>query len=181
MAIILALEKLYDDVVARFASEGIAITNSFGWREPAKQLTQPAHINWVPGDEGNFGTMQGPKFPGRNPRPLWTPRELFTCYIQGYDATGPTDERKQWKATRLVFDSWARAIYLAAYGTVLIDRVQWVTDKKEFRFGATLRVVGAMLAETPDSAAATAPIDTKAHVQLTELSVVETFDVLPPP
>lgn len=183
MAIILALEKLFDDVGARFVSEASGITQSFGWREPGRQLVQPAHIDWVPGDDtsGDFGKVQGPKFPGRNPRPLWAPRELFTCYLQGYDSAAPTDERAQWKATRLVYDAWLRAIYLAAYGTIVIDGTRWVVTKKELRFGATLRCVGAILNMSPDSELSGAPADTHAHVALTELSLTETFDVNPSP
>lgn len=181
MAVVFALEKLFDDVEATFASEGAGITQSFGWREPASQLVQPAHIDWVPGDDvsGDFGKIQGPKYPGGNPRSLWTPRELFTCIIQGYDATAPHVERAQYRATRLVFDAWLRAIYLAAHGTVVVDSTRWIVKRKDGRFGATLRVVGAILGKTPDSANASAPADVKAAITLTKLSVVETYDVNP--
>lgn len=185
MADTLALEKLFDDVAARFTAESTAITQSFGWRERGKQMVQPAHIDWIPGDDlsGDFGAMQGPVFPGRNPRPLWAPRELFTCYIQGCDlAAGKRhDERAQWKATRLVFDAWARAIYLAAHGTIEIENTRYIISKKEARFGVTMRVVGAILNMTPDTEQATAPTDTKARVALTQLAVVETLDVSPAP
>lgn len=183
MAIILSLEKLFDDVGARFVSEATAVTQDFGWRRPAQQLTQPSHINWIPGDDesGDFGKMQGPKFPGRNPRPLWTPRELFTCYLQGYDASAASDERAQWRAARLVYDHWARAIYLASYGMIEIDSARWKIDKKEARFGATLRVVGAILGMTPDTELPVAPADTHAHITLTQQAVVEVFDVNPAP
>jgi hypothetical protein len=181
MATVLALEKLYTDVIARFAADGDSIPVRFGWREPAAHGDPPTHIEIVPGDDesGDFGAMQPPKYPGRNPRPLWTPRELFTVYVSGFDATAPENEFAQWKATRLVFDKFARAIYLAAYGTVSFDRTRYITKKTQRRFGVTMRIVGAILAMTPDSANTGAPADVKARVTATELDVVETFDVLP--
>ena len=182
MAVVFALEKLYDDVAAILAVDAPTITQSFGWREPAKQLVQPPHIDWTPGesDSGDFGKVQGAKYPGGNPRSIWTPRELFTCLLQGYDPTAPTNERAQYHATRLVFDAWARAVYLAAYGMVSIDSVRYVVKRKDGRFGVTMRAVGAILGKTPDAAATPAPTDAKAHVTLTELDRVEVFDVVKP-
>ena len=59
MADTLALEKLFDDVAARFTAESTAITQSFGWRERGKQMVQPAHIDWIPGDDlsGDFTNL----------------------------------------------------------------------------------------------------------------------------
>lgn len=183
MAIVFALEKLYDDVAARFATDGTAITMGFGWREPAQQLVQPAHIDWVPGnsESGDFGKLQGPLYPGTtNPRPLWAPRELFTVIISAQDPANAEDERAQYHAARTAYDAWLRAVYLAAHGTVFIDSQRWVIAKKERRFGASIRIVGAILAMTPDSANATAPVDTHAHVSLSEGTRVEVFDVQAP-
>jgi hypothetical protein len=182
MAIVFALEKLYDDVAALFAAENTPITMSFGWREPAQQLVQPTHIDWVPGDaeSGDFGKLQGPLYPGNNPRSLWAPRELFTVIIHAQDSTAPENERAQYHAARDAYDKWLRAIYIAAHGTIAIDSQRWIVARKERRYGASIRVVGAILAMTPDSANAVAPTDTKAHVTVTQGQQVETFDVEAP-
>lgn len=187
MAVVFALEKLFDDVGARFVLDGAGITQEFGWRSRDQQLIQPPHVDWIPGDDesGDFGPVLAPKYPGTtNPRPLWTPRELFTCYLQGFDAAAPAVERAQYNATRRVLDAWLRAVYLSAHGTIEIDRIRWITKRKEGRFGATLRIVGAILSKTPDSANATAPTDAHAHITLTEktqpVAYTETFDVVKP-
>lgn len=195
MAIILALEKLYDDCVARFGQEGtFGITptpqaaaqaaNHFGWREPTRQLRPLARIEWVPGDpQGDAGQIAGAKYPGRATpdlgRPLATLVERFTVYVHGYDNTAPRNERAQWKATRLLYDAWYRAVYLAAYGTFQIASTRWLTEKTEQRFGATLQVVCLIESMIPDAVITTAPVDTAADITVTELSVTDpTFEVV---
>jgi hypothetical protein len=162
----LALEKLFDDVVARFTAEGVAVPNTFGWREPPRH-GPTSRICWVPGDPtGSAGEDAPPKYPGRNPRPLATLRELFTVYITGADLTPnlKESERAQWKATRLLYDVWRRAVYLAAYGTMTIREVRWAVDHNERRYGATLIVVSSLEAMIPDTEQTSAPIDTAAHI-----------------
>jgi hypothetical protein len=49
----LALEDLYNKVVARFTAEGpIDVLQPFGWREPVRQIptSQGGRIVWTPGD-----------------------------------------------------------------------------------------------------------------------------------
>lgn len=189
MAIILSLEKLFDDVEARFTAEGLLrptgplAPSTFGWRQPSRQEIPGSRIVWVPGDDsnGNLGEIAPPKYPGRLPaRPLGTLLELFTVYIHGQDASAPESERAQWKATRLLFDAWFRAIYLAAYGTFQITEAAWVIDKNQRRFGTTIRVLGTVQAMIPDADAGIAE-GVGAEIPVVELGVSETLIVPPNP
>jgi hypothetical protein len=182
VAVKLALPKLLDDVVERFALEGpwvvtpapaaeppvvgVPVPNLFGWRSKAKQLVTGTRIVWIPGDDasGNVGKLAPARHPGRNPRPLHTLHELCTVYIVANDATAAEDERKQYEATRLLYDAWLRAVYRAAHGTYEIVSSSWVTDKLERRFGATLRVLISVEAMVPDAVQTAAPVDTHAEI-----------------
>lgn len=176
MAIVLALPKLFDDVVAQFAADGTAVPNLFGWRKSAQQLTTGKRIVWIPGDpRGSLGAMLPARNPGRNPRPVGTLEELFTVEISSNDPTQLEDERAQYQATRELYDAWYRAVYLAARGTFRVVSDEWVVDKKERRYGATIRCVCAIQAEIPDAAAATAPVDTGALIDVIEYAVDEQF------
>jgi hypothetical protein len=186
MAVVLALEDLYSKVTARFLADGrgpTVVYQPFGWREPAKQRTTSERIVWVPGDDesGELGKLGPARYPGRNPRPLATLGELFTCYIAAQDPSDPTNEAKQYRATRLLFDEWTRALYLAARDTFTIVRSTWVLDKTQFRHGAAIRSLGAIQSMIPDYTHEAAPTDTKARVTLVELDHSEQFDVEAPP
>jgi hypothetical protein len=91
--------------------------------------------------------------------------------------TAPENELLQWKATRLLFDAWYRAVYLAAHGTFEIQDSRWVIDKTERRRGNAIRVLGAIQSMVPDSEIPSAPVDTHAEITLTELANVEVFEV----
>ena len=167
MATIFALENLFDLVVARFAIEGVQISNKFGWREPYRQLGRPAKIVWVPGDpSGDLGELKAPKYPGQNPRPLQNLEERFHVFISGSDASDPNNERKQYNATRLLYDIWIRAVYLAAHGTFNVSNWSsvWVIDKNERRYGAAIRVSATIQATILDSVLPVIPVDTSAHI-----------------
>jgi hypothetical protein len=167
MAIIFALTKLFDDVVARFAADGTSYPNKFGWREPDKREPAAPRIVWVPGDDASdsIGEMRAARSPGRNPeRPLATLGELVTVYLEGVDPTEPENERKQYAAARTVLDAWYRAVYLAAHGTFAVKSANWVTDKKVRRHGATIRIVLDLDAMIPDSPLESAPTNTNASV-----------------
>jgi hypothetical protein len=153
MADVLALEKLYADVTARFAAEGLAAVNLFGWRQPSLVQTYAAgRVTWVPGDQsGAAGSVEPPRNPGRTPRSLATLRELFTVTITASDPTKPDDEAAQYRMVRLLRDYWHRAVYLSAHGTFKINSERWVIDRKERRFGAALRIVCSVDAMVPDS------------------------------
>jgi hypothetical protein len=176
VAVKLSLPHLFDEVVARFAAEGpwltppvvsppapgVPVPNLFGWRTKGQQLTTGVRILWIPGDDGSgsAGAVKAARSPGGNPRPLHTLAELCTVYITAHDKTAPENERKQYDATRLLYDAWLRAIYLAAFGTYSIVSTTWVTEKLERRHGAALRVVLAVEAVVPDVVQAMAPLDT---------------------
>jgi len=156
MADTLALEKLFNDVVARFADEGTEVPNVFGWREPAHRGGQQNRIVWVPGDpSGAAGALTAAKNPGRNPRPIANLAELFTVYVEGRDSSAPEDELAQYKTARLLFDAWWRAVYLKpldgeARQLVVVKSAAWMVDRATRRHGATLRVVCSVDAMIPD-------------------------------
>ena len=180
MADTLALEKLYQDVVARFAAEGTACDNFFGWRVPAQQVLR-ARIAWVPGDPSGsiVGEESAARNPGRNPRPIATLRELFQVIISAADLTAPENELLQYKAARLLRDAWHRAAYLAAHGTLKLVSETWIVDKNERRFGASIRVVCAIESMVPDEPLETAPVDTSAVINVATLDKTETLTVSP--
>lgn len=161
MAVIFALPKIFDAVVARFTAESTGVPNLFGWQQPARQPTgaSPRRILWVPGDpRGSLGTMSAAKQPGRLERSLGTLDELFHCILVGDDATAPNDERKQYQSTRELYDAWWRAVYLAMPGRVRVLSAEWLTEKNERRRGAALRVVCAVEAVIPDVAPGVIPV-----------------------
>jgi hypothetical protein len=170
----LALEKLYQDVQVQFAQDGTTAVQPFGWRVTAQQVVAP-RITWQPGDpSGSLGRMDPPRNPGRNPRPLGTLRELFTCTISAQDPGDPENEAAQYKATRLLFDAWYRAVYLAAVGTFTVERTDWIIEKNERRFGTAIRVIGSIQAMIPDAELQGVPVDTRAVIAVSELNVTET-------
>jgi len=169
----LALEHLFAAVSTRFATEGTAAENVFGWRKPA-QPGLSNRIVWVPGDpSGNAGATGPARNPGRNPRSLATLYELFTVIVAAVDLTAPDDEAAQYKVARVLRDAWFRAVYLAAHGTFEIKSERWITDKLERRRGAALEIVCAVEAMVPDAAAATAPVDTGAAFDVELGAVLE--------
>lgn len=177
MADTLALEKLYTDTIALFDGEGTICENVFGWRTPANQRVGN-RIAWVPGDpRGNAGEDAPARNPGRNPRPLATLRELFTCYISAQDPADPENEELQYKTTRLLYDAWRRAIYLAAHGTFAIKSTSWEIDKNERRFGTTLVCVVAIESMIPDEPLVAVPVDTAVRLTTTELDQSEVKNV----
>lgn len=175
----MALTHLYDSVRDRFAYEGTSVPQTFGWREPPRQLTGDQRIVWVPGDPaGVVGEIAGARSPGQNPRPLATLDELFTVHITGLDPAQPESERHQYEAARLLYDAWFRAVYLAAHGAFAQLSATWVIERaNERRRGATMRVVASVSAVIPDEAHEVAPVDTAAEIDVEELDVSETFTV----
>lgn len=182
MTVVLALETLYDAVRARMDADTLAldpeatpVPQPFGWREPAKR-TGTMRIVWIPGDDesGDLGELGPARNPGRNPRPLATLRELFTVYLEAADITAPEDERKQYTATRLLFDAWLRAVHLAARGTYTIESAGWVIEKTTRRYGAAIRVLATIEAMVPDAPLEVAPTDTRAEVDVELLDNTET-------
>jgi hypothetical protein len=153
MADTLAFEKLVHDVVDRFDDDGTDVPNVFGWRSPERRGGRQNRICWVPGDpSGALGPVTSARFPGGNPRSIGTLEETFTVYIEGRDLNHPEDELRQYKATRLLFDAWFRAVYLSVRNLLTIKSAAWMTDRKTRRHGATLRVVCSLQAMIPDQA-----------------------------
>jgi hypothetical protein len=161
------IEVLLASVRARFTAEGTNAEIAFGWREPEKHALGPNRIIWVPGDpSGALGTTTGARQLGRNPRPLATLNELFTVWIASADTTAPDNELAQYKAVRVLRDLWYRAVYKAAHGTFAIRSESWLTNIKERRYGAALRIVFELQAMVPDVAQELAPVDLGADIAL---------------
>jgi hypothetical protein len=152
VAVIFALEHLFDSVVERFAEEGTLIENTFGWKEPPRQSTSLNRIVWVPGDaSASLGDLGAPRYPGSLPaRPLAMLLESFTCVIVGADPQEKEVDRAQYRQARLNYDAWLRAVYLAAVGTFAIKSQAWDIKRMEGRFGACIKVVGTIQAVIPD-------------------------------
>jgi hypothetical protein len=182
MAVVLALPRLYDGVVAQFASEGLAVPNTFGWRARAQRSGAAKRIVWIPGDDenGDMGEVGPAKQPGRNPRPLATLLELFTVYVEAQDETAPETERTQYQAARELFDAWYRAAFLVAGMTLVVQRSGWVINKKERRFGAAIRALCTIEAMIPDAEEGVAPTDTGAAIATSEFAVTETTVIKAP-
>jgi hypothetical protein len=180
---IFSLEVLHDAVAARFVADAIPCEFQFGWREVDRQGNyQPANIVMVPGDEsGSLGEVMGARFPGGEPvRSLAGLWELFTVTISAFDGSAPENERAQYRATRKLYDHWLRAVYLSAFGNWKITKQQWITARKERRFGAALRITGGILAVVPDLPVTLAPADT--HALITEslnTTVDDVVEILP--
>lgn len=142
MAVIFPVTRLYDAVRARFLAESVPVAMLFGWRTPFQQLETGNRIVWVPGDpDGALGELLPPKYPGRNPRALANLGELFYVEISAADVADPENERAQYQATRELFDTWLRAVQLAAHGTYRVVSAKWLTEKNDRRHGAAIRAV----------------------------------------
>lgn len=141
---------------------------AFGTREPAKRDALP-RIVFVPGDDSDVGEVGPVVKPGRNPRPLATLHELVTVFVEGFDGTAglAEDELAQWKATRLLFDAFLRAIYLAAYGTYAIRSTKWLNERSTRRHGYAIACVLSVGSMVPDAPAALAPVNVNAGVETT--------------
>lgn len=164
MAIILALEQLFNDVTERFEAEGTVVPNVFGWQSPKHRGAQQNRICWVPGDpSGAAGEVTGAMSPGGNPRSIGTLGETFTVYVEARDATDLENELKQWHAARLLFDAWFRAAYLSVRNLLTVKSTAWLADRTARRHGATLRAVCTVQSMIPD-AAYTAAEDVEAVV-----------------
>lgn len=181
MAIVFALPRLYDAVAARFAAESFACAMAFGWRTPAAQIETSRRIVWVPGDEsGELGEILPPKYPGRNPRALLNLGELFYCDLSTSDVATPEDERTQYQATRELYDTWLRAVHLAAHGTYEIVSSTWITAKNARRYGAAIRVVGSIQAVVFDQPYSGVEANAgHALLNVTELDNTESLSVEP--
>lgn len=175
-----ALEHLYCAVKQRFVDEATPIVNLFGFRSRAQKLENGTRVCWIPGDEnGAIGPLVAARYPGRNPRPLATLDELFTCEIASADDSNETDELAQYKATREAFDAWWRACYLAYTGRVRIVKAAWVAPERiSFRHGLCIQAVCALDSMIPDVALGAAAA-TKVGLTVTELDNTETVDVTP--
>lgn len=164
--------SIVDASVLRWTQTGSdVVPHRFGWRERTKH-EGVRRIVWEPGDDGDLGEIAPVRQPGRiTPgRPLWTLHELCTVYLEAVDqssAATAENERAQYIAARMLFDAWARALYLIGKGTVSILGAEWLDRENVRRFGATLRVVFAVDAMIPDALQTTTAVDTVADVATT--------------
>ncbi len=155
--------------------------NLFGWREPQKNKRTASRIVWVPGDpSGSAGRVGPARNPGRNPRPLGTLNELFHVVITAVTKEHKENERLQYRAARILYDAWYRAVYKAAHGTFAVESTVWNISKNERRHGAELIAVCTIQAMIPDKAYATAPVDTSAVIDVSLLDVTEQITIPDP-
>jgi predicted GTPase len=92
------------------------------------------------------------RYPGGLPsRSLGTLNEVFTVKVVAADTSSPEDERAQYTACRLLFDTWYRAAYLAAKDTLQVQDVRWLTAMKDRRYGTALRALCTIQAMIPDA------------------------------
>lgn len=183
------IEAVFEAVIARFKDESIDAENRFGWREPARQMTAQRRIVWIPGDPANaVGAILGAKKNVSPYRSLGTLQELFTVEISASDKSAPEDELAQYRATRLLYDYWFRAVYHAS-GMPSILSMEWETRRTERRRGTLLRVVFALDANIPDESAdpadglcvLTSEDGLRAEGDIELLDVSEHFETAPAP
>ena len=173
MAVIFALEQLFDDVVARLSAKGVDVASHFGWREPTRAKLTESRIVWVPGDpSGSLGEALPAKRVGENPRQLGQLAELFSVQIAGCSPTDPENERAQYNATRVLFDEWFAAAKRAGGGHLGIKSASWIVDLKERRRGAAIVVVATIDTPLVDEPIAVVT-DATASAAVTELDVTE--------
>jgi hypothetical protein len=171
----LALEWLYESVRARFNDEGPAgVAQPFGWREVAKHHVGP-RIVWVPGDPlGDVGRHGPPRSAGGGARSLATLYEQFHVVISNNDESAPENERLQYRATRLLYDYWLRAVILTT-SVVAVEAAEWLTAKLERRFGTSMRITCTIQSAIPDVPGewTYAPPGVDAEIVVNELDVAE--------
>jgi len=177
---VLAWPDLFDRVVARFAAEGTAVPNVFGWRAAAVRDGVARRIVWEPGDDGDVGAIDAARSPGGNPRSLGTLGEMFAIYVESHDPAAAENERAQYVSARLLFDALWRALYIEAHGVVRLERLAWYGEPKTRRYGAALRGVFSLQASIPDVAYPVVPADTGALVASSLLDVTEDVIVKAP-
>lgn len=189
MSDIYPIEAAFSAVVERFKTEGVDAENRFGWREPARQKVADRRIVWIPGDTvGGLGSILAPKANVRPYRSLGTFAELFTVEVGAVDRDEPEDELAQYRATRLLYDYWYRAVYHAC-GAPSIVSMSWETRRNERRKGALLRVVFALDANIPDQSAdpadglctLTSEDGLRAEGELELLDATDHFETAPEP
>jgi hypothetical protein len=162
---VLAVELLYDGIIAQltddFSPEPCPIVFGFGFREPAMQSEGVGGANrivFVPGDRGaRFARDLPPRNPGRDPRSLGTKDEFVTVHIWAADATDLTNERLQYRACRLLYDAFFRAVYLVSHsdgdvgvGPVSFVDESWDADHIERGYGYVIIAVLSVAAMVPD-------------------------------
>lgn len=178
MAVVLALPRLFDAVAARFAAEGLDVPMSFGWLASAEQMRSDRRIVWIPGDEGGgLGAVTGARYPGGNPRALAGLDELCRVEITGSDPEH--SERAQYQAASVLRMAWHRAVYLEARGTFKITGAKWVGGDRGRRMGATISITFTIQSPVPDTAVATAAVDTAAALDVAEHDLTEQLEVQP--
>lgn len=183
MAVVLALPKLFDDLVARIAAEvvppAVATPCVWGKRQVAKQDPGPPRIVIVPGDDddGDLGELGPPKQPGRVPRAIANLDELFSVYLEAADRTSDAvldTERAQYQVCRELFDSFYRHAHASAPGRFRLLEARWAVEKVQRPYGATVRLLCSIEAPVFDAIPGTAPKDAKADVATSVYAVTET-------
>jgi hypothetical protein len=183
MAVIFALEHVYDSVSARMAAKGFTAPHAFGWRPIHENVITDGRLVWTPGDpSGALGDITNAKYPGTLPRPIATLLELFTVTISANDATAAESERAQYHAVHVLFDAWFAAMQFVAPNVFKIEDARWLTAKETRSHGAALQVVATVQAKIVDDIARVeAPTNPRAVVAVAVLDHEQTFETAEAP
>ena len=153
----LALLELFDSHQADLLAHEPMVTQTFGWREPDKQLIQGARVDWVPGSpDGDAGDV----IPARNvgvghARNLADFDEAFTIYLKGHDPTQPYNERAQYELVYYLWAAWYAALYRVGHGNIRVESAEWNIEKKERRLGAQIVATCRLRSPIPDDVSVT--------------------------
>lgn len=185
MAVVFALEHIFDAVSARFVALGDTTPHYFGRRPIAENVALDTRIVWTPGDpNGALGEMTAltSRAVVRNPRPLATLLELATITISANDPAEPESERAQYHAARALYDLWYACMHEVAHGTFTIEDDRWLNEKIVRSHGAAIQIVIAVQASIHDTTThAVAPASARAVIAVTELDHTQSFETEPAP
>jgi hypothetical protein len=151
MATILALQDLYDRVVADFANKAPSVVFNFGSRSiPRAATTTSGTIDIVPGDEsGNIGSFVMPREVGSSPRHLYDILENFTVYVRGFDLDRE-NQLKQYAATMLLAQSLIASARDAVPGNVQFTGWKWNLAHGERRTAEQIIISCVLRSPIPD-------------------------------
>jgi len=139
MAVILALQDLYDRIAADFATKNVVF--NFGSRSITRQPTTSFQIiDIVPGNEsGDIGSFVMPREIGGNPRHLYDILENFTVYVRGFDGSEPENQLRQYTATMLLAQAVIASARDAVPGNIIFNGWKWNrANNNERQFGGQI-------------------------------------------
>ena len=175
----LALDYVYDALIAKFAAASIPVSWGFGWETLHSHITEN-RVVLVPGDASmNVGQSRTTPMSTSPDGVVGHLNQLGSLYITGY--SGPAqlaDERLMWRATvdlrNLVFE----ALTNICQNMLGLGPEVYVRDSTRTA-NVTVRLVFSVIDDVlaTDLTNRTEPVSATGEVSLTELDVTEVFDV----